>query len=212
MANIDDLAAAQRARVAAAASGRASVETTLGAEWMILKKDTQFGPYTLDDLRRLVDLGSVDSETKAWREGLAEWVPINKILTVSASKSPVGLAEKHETLSYQSPIAAEPRKSIGFISRYRRRVGHRSFIFQLWLLAWTFFYVGWIVSLWASASSHASSPPPGMPPFNPAPTPFSLEDVLAGATSGWLCVAAGWAVVGLPVGIAAVATMEDNQQ
>jgi hypothetical protein len=213
MANLDDLAAAaQRAKTGPASPNRAGPEVASGAAWMILKNDTQLGPYSLGDIQRLVNIGSVNLETKAWCEGMAEWVPISRIVPMPAAKSSAASAATPNTVPYASPATNEPKKpGEGFITRYRRRVGHRSFIFQVWLSAWTVFYVIWMVSLWASASSHAPALPPGMAPFNPAPSPFSPEDLLAGATSGWLCVGAGWAVVGLPVGIAAVATMENNR-
>lgn len=214
MANFDDLgAAAQQAKIALTSPTRAGVEVASSTAWMILKNDTQLGPYSLDDLRRLVNIGSVNSETKAWCEGMTEWVPISRILAMPAKRPAAAIVASPNTVPNALPATTEPKKTgAGFIARYYRRVGHRSFIFQVWLSAWTLFYVIWMVSLWASASSHAPNLPPGMALFNSAPSPFSPEDLLAGATSGWLCIGAGWAVVGLPVGIAAVATMEDNRR
>ena len=169
MANLDDLAAAVHCvKTNPASPDRAGPDVASSAAWMILKNDTQLGPYSLGDLQRLVNIGSVNSETKAWCEGMAEWVPISRIVPTPAARSSAAFAAGPNTVPYASPATNEPKKpGEGFIARYRRRVGHRSFIFQVWLTAWTLFYVIWMVSLWASASSHAPTLPPGMAPFNP---------------------------------------------
>jgi len=67
MSNLDDLAARERASGAPASASRSGIDGVSNTAWMILRNDTQLGPYTLDDLRRFVALGEVDSETKAWR-------------------------------------------------------------------------------------------------------------------------------------------------
>jgi len=102
---------------------------------------------------------------------MAEWVPLGKVLAISATKSSTSHVANHDALSYRSSNAIEvPKRVAGVITRYRRRVGHRSFIFQLWLFAWTIFYIIWVVSLLASLSSHAPAPPPAQLDSNPPPS------------------------------------------
>lgn len=109
---------------------------------------------------------------------------------------------------YAAPASAAPqqagdrRKPVGYIAR----VGLRSFIFQIALAVWTLSYGGWLISVAASATSHASSGSSMRPTSPMAANPFDLS---AGIFSSWICVAGGWCVIGLPLGIAAVATLNE---
>jgi hypothetical protein len=119
-----------------------------------------------------------------------------------------------EVIQYKSYATLSQDKRMEAVTRYRNRVGHRSFIFQIWLLLWTVFYIVWIASLFLSAGSH-SAPTPAFSGVNAPASPIGLSDVsgiVAALTSGWICAGAGWGIVGLPVGIAAVATMENNKK
>jgi hypothetical protein len=190
---LDDLAAA----AAAVNRTKGLPQTRDDAPWLIHRNGLQVGPFAESELRRLISTGSIGPETKAWRDGMSGWAPIGQVL------GPSLLAD-----------SSVRRKPSGIIARYRHSVGRRSFIFQLWLLAWTIFYVVWFTSVWGSALSHLRTPPAGavpapVPVNNAPPSAFSVLDFLAGATSGWVCVCSGWAIIGLPIGIAAVATLEN---
>ncbi len=46
----------------------------------LLRGETQHGPYTLDDLSVWLADGTVTAEDLVWKEGLAEWVTIHRLL------------------------------------------------------------------------------------------------------------------------------------
>jgi hypothetical protein len=138
---------------------------------------------------------------------------LNRKPTKSAPR-PVGTGERPSSIDYATPVPAQstnaPRHyGAGLIARYRRRVGHRSFIFQIWLGVWTIFYLVWIISLTAFGASHTPPAPP-FPGMMPAPPTSNFADVAALFTSSWMLFCMGWGIAGLPIGIAAVATMDNN--
>ncbi|MGD0770813.1 MAG: DUF4339 domain-containing protein [Tepidisphaeraceae bacterium] len=203
MTSLDELAALQRKAQKPAGHAAGTSEA-----WLVDHADKIFGPRTREELISMRSSGVIDSTTKVWTEGWPTWKPVESVIPSAPAAMPI---------DYATPVAKPtPPASIrkgGRIARYRRRVGHRSFIFQIWLAAWTASYLLWLVCIPLSGASHAPGPIPGAP-FNPfmapvpQPTPADLASIF---TSAWICFLAGWGVVGLPVGIAAVATMENNK-
>lgn len=48
----------------------------------------QTGPYTEADARALVAAGEIERTCLAWREGLAEWIPVEQVLDLSTRSVP----------------------------------------------------------------------------------------------------------------------------
>jgi hypothetical protein len=53
----------------------------------ILQNGEQAGPYTRDQLQQFLAAGQVQGTDLAWREGLAEWVPLSSIVPVLGGKA-----------------------------------------------------------------------------------------------------------------------------
>ena len=50
------------------------------AEWFIPGRDRKpVGPYTVDQVIRALRIGRIKPQTVCWREGMAEWLPIEQI-------------------------------------------------------------------------------------------------------------------------------------
>jgi hypothetical protein len=171
-----------------------------GVTWLVFYGGKKFGPHDRDELASMLATGMIDSTAVVWTEGWPNWKPVESVVPSTASKTPI---------DYATP---NPRRTSGRIARYRRRVGHRSFVFQIWLLAWTISYVLCIASFLVSGASHntpaAAAPFPG---FNLPVPQANAADLATLITTGWLCTVLGWGYVGLPVGIAAVWTLENNK-
>jgi hypothetical protein len=45
----------------------------------------EVGPYTEDQLRDMVKSGAISQTENAWHEGLSEWKPLNKIISIASS-------------------------------------------------------------------------------------------------------------------------------
>jgi len=101
--------------------------------------------------------------------------------------------------SEQSRTSVSPRQPrVGLIKRYRRRCGFRSFVFQAIFAGWSVAIAIWMIVPVLSVIDES---------HQPWPTSNSPGAVLLGA---WACIIAGWALIAVPLGIAALATYEGN--
>ena len=53
-------------------------------QYLINRDGRQFGPYSLEDLRRYLIQGSVLLTDLAWTQGMPTWVPVSQILGIPA--------------------------------------------------------------------------------------------------------------------------------
>jgi hypothetical protein len=168
-------------------------------QYNVAHRGKEFGPHNKEEVASMLNTGMIDTTAMVWCDQWDNWKPLSTIIsTAPATKddpppSPV--------LSY----TAKPVKRKWTLKSYRAMVGARSFIFQIVLLVWTLSYCGWLLSVVASAESNSTGS--GGPFSRSAPNPFDLS---AGLFSGWICFGLGWCIVGLPVGIAAVATLKHD--
>ena len=56
--------------------------------WYYAKNGAQEGPVTTEALRAKIDSGEVAPTDLAWREGLADWLPVSKIPEFSRQDLP----------------------------------------------------------------------------------------------------------------------------
>jgi hypothetical protein len=73
----------------------------------ILQNGEQAGPYTRDQLQQFLAAGQVQGTDLAWREGLAEWVPLASIVPVLAGKPSPAPVERPAPSAPTQPIRAE---------------------------------------------------------------------------------------------------------
>jgi hypothetical protein len=75
----------------------------------ILQNGQQAGPYTDDELREYLAAGQVQGTDLAWREGLAEWVPLASILPAEAVEpAPAPVAQAAPTAPARVVRKEEP--------------------------------------------------------------------------------------------------------
>lgn len=48
-------------------------------EWFYARGDMQRGPVTEDELKDLIRDGIISSETRVWREGMSDWLPLSEV-------------------------------------------------------------------------------------------------------------------------------------
>jgi hypothetical protein len=107
----------------------------------------------------------------------------------------------------------------GLVRRYRESCGRRSFILQIILLAWTLAIGGFVAAVMLTArfgqpmlsDLGSGQLPPG---FDSPLTAGEFSSTLArqrrvnSAAGSSVCLGVGWLVIALPLGIAAVVTLE----
>jgi hypothetical protein len=83
----------------------------------IFQNNRQEGPFTAKQIHAMLNSGAVALITLAWKEGMAEWAPLNTVLTptpptlpVAATPPPPPLVCAMETVLVPSPM---PRGSVG---------------------------------------------------------------------------------------------------
>jgi len=69
-----------------------------GRNWYLYYNDSQFGPFSMDEMRRYLTLGKIHVRVHAWRDGMEGWTRIEDLSEFSDVISPKGLqkAEKKE--------------------------------------------------------------------------------------------------------------------
>ena len=166
-----------------------------------------FGPHSRDEIMSMLNTGMLDQTAVLYAEGWPGWAPIASVMRISAVQEVSQVQEENivtSTTSYRNPLTSEQRRKL---RSYRRRVGRRSFIFQVIIAIWTVLYFCWIGSMFVVAMAHSSGiGPSSYSPSFSIPNPF---DVSAGLLSGLMAIGFGWGVVGLPIGIAAIATLRE---
>ncbi len=48
-------------------------------EWFLYYNDSQFGPYTEDEIEGMAGIGKINPETFAWKDGLSDWEKIGSL-------------------------------------------------------------------------------------------------------------------------------------
>jgi len=48
-------------------------------EWFYARGDMQRGPVSEDELRDLINNGIIAAETRVWREGMEDWLPVSQV-------------------------------------------------------------------------------------------------------------------------------------
>ncbi len=57
--------------------------------WFYLRDGAEIGPITLDDLRALIDGGSLNAENWVWHQGMERWLPISEVSELSGQAKDV---------------------------------------------------------------------------------------------------------------------------
>lgn len=47
--------------------------------WFIYRKETQYGPFSEEELHRLIEVGQLDGRAHAWRDGMENWQRIDSL-------------------------------------------------------------------------------------------------------------------------------------
>lgn len=172
--------------------------------WYIFENGEQSGPFSQADLRMFLSQGSITNAAMVWRDGLAEWISIGKIVPpqIRAPQAPA----PPDPIDYYIKKAV---KAKGFFVKYKQRVGLRSFIFQCIFAGWTTA----AIALWISFNISALGSAAKRSYYPVGSEERTAEDAgkALGVGAGWCCVFGGWAVIGIPVGIAALATLENKK-
>lgn len=92
------------------------LKTILDSQIYILLNNQKEGPYNLEQVQDLLDSGLVFSETLAWVEGTADWVPLSSILssianTKEAPKSSISQETTKIHVSKADQLLAQIRSS-----------------------------------------------------------------------------------------------------
>ncbi len=80
------LAAGFRRQVATGPSRRPP--PPVSPQWHVAINDIPVGPMRLEEVARKIEMGAVDSESLAWREGLDDWLPAREIPELARILSP----------------------------------------------------------------------------------------------------------------------------
>ena len=106
------------------------------------------------------------------------------------------------TANHPPPVPAKPAAHWNFFAKWKRWSGTKSFIFQIVLIGWTtlFLFLGLASLFMAAADSHSQ---------NPFENPQDAQTANAAVFGGSLCCLIGvWALVAIPLGIGAFATLK----
>jgi len=58
------------------------------SEYWLAREGQQFGPYSADDLRRMLTDGRATATDAVWKEGMAGWEPLSQVILVSSAPPP----------------------------------------------------------------------------------------------------------------------------
>jgi uncharacterized membrane protein YhaH (DUF805 family) len=92
--------------------------------WFISINGEQKGPYPTDQLRQLVSDGFVSRDAYVWREGMANWMPLNQ---VRVSDDPVGVTPVPQVAQAQVGSAQQQTSDAMDMSIGYRKPGYFSF-------------------------------------------------------------------------------------
>lgn len=150
--------------------------------WFVMTRGEQAGPFSEQILRLLLQQGQIGQDATVWRDGMPEWVPIGRIIPPAVR------------VRIDSAGGCGAGKYNGTILQPPRYIGSPSFWCLCVFVAWTLIFGIW----WASAA-------PGLVAVHDAQAisdPRGADLGLVGASG---CLFFGWAIVGVPSGIAALA-------
>ncbi|MFK5921237.1 MAG: GYF domain-containing protein [Verrucomicrobiota bacterium] len=69
-------------------------------EWFYARGDMQRGPVTEEELGDLVRDGIISAETRVWREGMSDWVPLSEVHKLAGR-----YLKKETSFKKESPVA-----------------------------------------------------------------------------------------------------------
>ena len=55
----------------------------MNAPWYIISDGEKKGPYNEAQLRNLLAIGTIDSDTRIWREGMDRWLPVEQVVELA---------------------------------------------------------------------------------------------------------------------------------
>ena len=93
------------------------------------------GPFTLDEVKEMLQRGKISAMTLAWHDGAAEWAPLGVLL-----KNEINFAQLPPPLPRQAPLAEAAKKNPG--------IGLASF----WISVLTVPF--WIILLVVAGAAH----------------------------------------------------------
>jgi hypothetical protein len=191
-----------------------SQDDTGERNWIVYQFGHYYGPFSLSDVARLVRSGRIKPHSWVSRQGSTEQMIVQHViegvplpeadpLQEAADAEQWALAAKagSHRIDYRRVLKDSRRvleRSGFFLGRYRRWCGLRSFIFQMICLGWTALWLCRLMYLLSLAGY-----------FDPAAESLAAQII---TNLAWYYCGGFWALVALPTGIAAIATLEANKQ
>lgn len=71
--------------------------------WYYAKNGAQQGPVALEDMKSRIAMGEIAPTDLAWREGMADWMPVSTIAELKIEPAPP--RPEHPGMSPQAPVA-----------------------------------------------------------------------------------------------------------
>jgi hypothetical protein len=68
--------------------------------------EQQTGPYSEDQVRQMIQGGLVPTDALAWREGMADWIPVAQVVGTAGGRMPAPPASKKSMLGWTSLVVA----------------------------------------------------------------------------------------------------------
>ena len=94
--------------------GAKALDTQSSESFMVYKNNEQYGPFTANEMKQLVDGNEINKDTLVWREGMEEWQPVNQVMPLlfmppAPSMPPVPSASMMPPVPLVSPVPPIPQ-------------------------------------------------------------------------------------------------------
>ncbi len=76
-------------------------------EWFLYYNDSQYGPFTEDEVNGLVGVGKVTSESFVWKDGMSDWEKIGSLAHFKSSFRATPTGTSSASMGASSPAPAE---------------------------------------------------------------------------------------------------------
>tara|TARA_R110002096_G_scaffold42144_15_gene113786 strand:+ start:15759 stop:16457 length:699 start_codon:yes stop_codon:yes gene_type:complete len=73
---------------------------------LISRNNEQFGPYSVDEIEQHLQSGAIANDELAWREGLAEWMPLHTVLPPKVETPQAPVPKPQTPIATESGVAA----------------------------------------------------------------------------------------------------------
>ncbi len=170
------------------------------SQWYYVVGGQRLGPVTASVLRRMVESGEIGQAVNVWCQGMPAWLPLASVQEFRSAGSATSPESASQKLPYGKDVASQTvrrnttvQNTLAWLGKYKTRCGGRSFIFQCILAGWTAFM------LFVGFGMMVVSVPKGRNPSDQATMDFTF--------AGLCCPIGMWLLFAVPLGIAALATL-----